>query len=309
MIKITDLPDELIDLIVDACPLESLATCLVLNKEIGSRCQRDGVWRAQSLARWRCVPDVRGGGATRRGFENRLRLEADATVFYAVVHRCGAIGESGEVLTECSLAPGDYGCLWRRVAAATAMRARRSAPGVTVQIEVGELQEAHRRVRRRSGGGPVRCVLTTTSLTPDEESQTFFACLAVFPVVQDPGSNNSAFYLRKRATGQFLRRLSAWHGVEQYIARHFDRAVQVRFEGDLHGAEDTEDLTVESALARMATTPPPETHDILDPAHLLERFMVAANSSMDRPDPATTAPRRRPGPAVVPVAGEWHIRE
>ena len=107
MIKLTDLADELLDIIIDHCPLESLATCLISNKAIRSRCLRDGVWRAQALAQWRCIPDVRGGGATRRGFENRLRLEADATVFYAVIHRCGAIGESGEVLTECSLAPGD----------------------------------------------------------------------------------------------------------------------------------------------------------------------------------------------------------
>ena len=109
MIKLTDLADELLDIIIDHCPLDSLATCLISNKAIRSRCLRDGVWRQQALARWRCIPDVRGGGATRRGFENRLRLEADATVFYAVIHRCGAIGESGEVLTECSLAPGDYG--------------------------------------------------------------------------------------------------------------------------------------------------------------------------------------------------------
>ena len=307
MIKLTDLADELLDIIIDHCPLDSLATCLISNKAIRSRCLRDGVWRQQALARWRCIPDVRGGGATRRGFENRLRLEADATVFYAVIHRCGAIGESGEVLTECSLAPGNYSSLWRRVAAATAMRARRSAPGVTVQIEVGELQEAHRRARRRAGGGPVRCVLTTTSLRPDEENQTFFACLAAFPVVQDPGGSNSAFYLRKRAVGQFLRRLSAWHGVEQYIARSFDRSVSVRFESEdlVVAGEDA----VAAELSKLATTPPPEIHEVLDPAHLLERFMVAANGAMDRPEPATQSPRRRPGPAVVPVGDRaWHIR-
>jgi hypothetical protein len=304
MIRLTDLADELLDIIVDHCPLDSLATCLISNKAIRERCNRDGVWTAQALARWRCVPDVRGGGATRRGFENRLRLEGDATVFYAVIHRCGAIGESGEVLTECSLAPGDYGSLWRRVAAATAMRARRSAPGVTVQIEVGELQEAHRRVRSRT---PVRCVLTTTSLRPDEENQTFFACLAAFPVVQDPGGSNSAFYLRKRAVGQFLRRLSAWHGVEQYIARSFDRSVSVRFENE--DLVVTGEDAVAAELSKLATTPPPERHEVLDPAHLLERFMVAANSAMDRPESAAPALRRRPGPAVVPVEGSWRIRE
>ena len=94
MIKLTDLADELLDIIIDHCPLDSLATCLISNKAIRSRCLRDGVWRQQALARWRCIPDVRGGGATRRGFENRLRLEADATVFYAVIHRCGAIGKA-----------------------------------------------------------------------------------------------------------------------------------------------------------------------------------------------------------------------
>ena len=64
MIKLTDLADELLDIIIDHCPLESLATCLVSNKAIRSRCLRDGVWRAQALARWRCIPDVRGGGAS-----------------------------------------------------------------------------------------------------------------------------------------------------------------------------------------------------------------------------------------------------
>ena len=177
---------------------------------------------------------------------------------------------------------------------------------MTVQIEVGELQEAHRRARRRAGGGPVRCVLTTTSLRPDEENQTFFACLAAFPVVQDPGGCNSAFYLRKRAVGQFLRRLSAWHGVEQYIARSFDRSVSVRFESEdlVVAGEDA----VAAELSKLATTPPPERHEVLDPAHLLERFMVAANGAMDRPEPATSL-RRRPGPAVVPVGDRaWHIR-
>ena len=81
----------------------------------------------------------------------------------------------------------------------------------------------------------------------------------------------------------------AWHGVEQYIARNFDRTVTVRIEGDV--PEDAEDVSVESALARMATTPPPEIHEVLDPAHLLERFMVAANVAMDRPEPATPSPR------------------
>ena len=71
--------------------------------------------------------------------------------------------------------------------------------------------------------------------------------------------------------------------------------------------DDAEDVSVESALARMATTPPPEIHEVLDPAHLLERFMGAANGAMERPEPAT--PRRRPGPAVVPVGDHaWHIR-
>ena len=154
----------------------------------------------------------------------------------------------------------------------------------------------------------MRCVLTTTSLRPDEENQTFFACLAAFPVVQDPGGSNSAFYLRKRAVGQFLRRLSAWHGVEQYIARNFDRTVTVRIEGDV--PEDAEDVSVESALARMATTPPPEIHEVLDPAHLPERFMGRGErgDGPARAGDAITAAGR--GPAVVPVGNRsWHIRE
>mmetsp|Transcript_8530 Transcript_8530/g.26651 ORF Transcript_8530/g.26651 Transcript_8530/m.26651 type:complete len:297 (+) Transcript_8530:593-1483(+) len=274
------LPVELLDIVLHACGFVDARACLSVDKRWRERALRDDVWNRLAVDRWGSSPDVRRGGATLSGFAARYEDEGDATVFFSVVQRYAARADGGidvDVVAECALAPGDYPAWWRKVAKATALRALRAPPGTTVTIEVGDIPDAHRRARRRRHGtAHVRTVLVTTSLdVRGAATGTFCACLAVFPL-QEPGADHAAALVRKRGVSSFLRRLRDWLGVEAFFARPPDARAAPRPPAVSLDANDP----VDKAFLEMRA-PEPRAYDV-DPAHVLERFMVAANAAMAR---------------------------
>ena len=100
-------------------------------------------------------------------------------------------------------------------------------------------------------------------------------CLAVFPL-QEPGADHAAALVRKRGVSSFLRRLRDWLGVEAFFARPPDARAAPRPPAVSLDANDP----VDKAFLEMRA-PEPRAYDV-DPAHVLERFMVAANAAMAR---------------------------
>ena len=192
--------DDVLSIVVSYADHRSATRSRAASRRLLRLASAPPLWRRLARRRYGCVSAL-VDAAPLRAFGRRCGAEADAVIVYAVAQRCALDGSAGAVAGECAVAPGGYPAWWRQVASAAARRAMSARGGQVVSIEVGNLLPEHEAIveRRR---GLSKLVLVTTGCDWDgpETVGTFYACLAVLPVVD--ASPNGRVYLgrRKRAT-------------------------------------------------------------------------------------------------------------
>ena len=273
---IESLPNDMLDLVVSHSSHVDAALLRRVSRRWRGLASCPALWRRLLVERYACVPEKLYMDPLAY-FCARFEGEADAVVFYAVVQECGRDGRATRVAAEACLAPGGYAGWWRQVSGAAARRATNARGNRVVSwIEVGNLLPEHEK-RVEAARGVSKLVLVTTGCdwdggTAGETVGTFFACLAVLPVVDSSPQGRATFGRRDAAT-DFVSGLRDWHAKEKL------RAAMPPLEAAppavaVPGRADDDPVTAALALLR---TPPQVAHD-LDVASYLGTAMAAVNA-------------------------------
>jgi len=282
------LADELCELVISGCGAQTTALISRLNRRWRKLARRESVWRALALDRWGCLPRT----LPRRCvdfYSARRANEGDAIIFYAVVARCSRSSRAREagarVVAEACLAPGGYPAWWRNVAADVAKRAQCARGPSLIGIDSGDPLPNH------ATGGSSKLVLITSGCDwdGDEAHATFYACLALLPLV-DTSRNGSLYLGRRRAVYQFVQKVRDWHRREVLHHEVAEAPAPARRRSrSENGAGDA----LARALLDLGTADPPKVAE-LDVGLALERSMTAMNATLKRGGPDTGRVALRP---------------